>query len=77
MRVNDYLHMIWTMEPVRAIMYTVLTSVITILGVKYAFLDGDTRDLIDAVVAAVLGIPATALMRSQVDPKAMRGSRPG
>jgi hypothetical protein len=64
-----YLKSLWAMEPVRSVLYTVLTGLVGILLIKAGF-TSNVGDLIDAIIAAVLGIPATEIVRSQVWPSA-------
>jgi hypothetical protein len=63
----NYLKQLWIQQPVRVVLYTILTGLVGVLLVKYG-IDGATGDLIDAIVAALLGVPATELVRSQVKP---------
>lgn len=64
-----YLKSLWTMEPVRSTLYTILAGLVAILLAK-AGLNSNVGDLLDAIIATLLGIPATEIIRSQVWPNA-------
>lgn len=64
-----YLKGLWAMEPVRSTLYTILAGLVAVLLTK-AGLNSNVGDLIDALIATLLGIPATEIIRSQVWPSA-------
>lgn len=69
--VTSYLKTLWSEEPVRATLYTVLSGLVAVLLVRFG-VDGSVGDVIDAVIAVALGVPTAELVRSQVKPKTKR-----
>lgn len=68
MKINlSFLKKLWAQEPVRIAVDSALVGVVGVLAVKYG-IDGNTSDLIDAGIAALLGVPAAEVARTQVSP---------
>lgn len=65
--ISNYLKGLWAMNPVRTVLYTIIAGIVAVVFAKFGF-TGTAE--IDALIALVLGVPATELIRSQVTPVA-------
>ncbi|WP_157186542.1 hypothetical protein [Nocardia jiangxiensis] len=60
------------MNPVRSVLYTIIVGIVAVVFAKFGISD---TAAIDALIAIVLGVPATELIRSQVTPVAKLTAR--